>query len=128
MRLYHGFLFFILGVVLTLIVIGVVNFVSPKQPEKRILACEIKEPNGAKIGVMIDEKNHIFTLAGRVIDSNKVKIFSDLQILAEWDHKSGVTTVNIDRLAGTMEITEKDKLLGGETYQKFECRHVSQRF
>ncbi len=127
MNSYQGYIFFLLGLLLGMAIFGSLSFFVPEQNTSRLLRCETKDKK-LKIGIMLDKTKRILTLEGEVINSGKIKTFSDYLVYAEWNHNSGSTSVRLDRISGVLEMTEKGKFNIDEEYKVFECSHVSQKF
>ena len=116
---------FLLGVITTSAFLMLYFFFVPGPVETKTLRCSNKN---TKIGVVIDEKNHKFLMAGQELDEERIKVFSEIVIEAKWEHNRGTTHVSLDRLTGEMEITETGNFMGDKKVQTFDCRHITQRF
>lgn len=125
MSSYQGFILFLLGVLMGLSIYGISQFSLPQTNTIKYLLCKNKE---SSISIMVDESKKLITVDGEIINADKLRVFTDYKIFAEWDHNKGSTTVNIDRLTGILELIDKGKYLNDERYQKFDCTHVTQKF
>ncbi len=127
MNSYMSFITFLTGILFGGALVGFGMFVMNSNIPRKYLKCETSD-RGTKIGIMIDDSARLFTLEGEVIANDKIKNFTEYLILAEWTHARGMTTVDLDRLSGSLQIIERSKRGIEESAQKFECNHVNQKF
>lgn len=127
MNSYTGFVMFLLGLMLGGAGVGLSLFILQQDQPRRYLKCETSDRK-TKIGLMIDDRQRLFTLEGEVIAMEKIHNFTEYLIIAEWKHNLGMTTINLDRLSGNMEIIEKDTKGLPSSVEKFECNQATQRF
>jgi hypothetical protein len=127
MNSYTGFIMFLIGILFGGALVGFGTFVMNSNIPRKYLKCETGDRK-TQIGIMIDDSARLFTLEGEVIANDKITNFTEYLILAEWSHARGITTVNLDRLSGSLEIVERNKRGLEQSAQKFTCNHVNQRF
>lgn len=127
MNSYNSFIMFLVGLLFGAALVGFGTFVMNSGMPRKYLKCETQDRK-TKIGLMIDDSARIFTLEGELIGTEKIKNFTEYLILAEWAHPRGITSVELDRLSGSLEIVERNRQGVEDSAEKFECNHVNQRF
>lgn len=127
MNSYTGFIMFLIGILFGGALVGFGTFVLNSDIPRKYLKCETIDRK-TKIGIMIDDSARLFTLEGEVIANDKIRNFTEYLILAEWTHPRGMTTIELDRLSGGLQITERSKRGLEDSHQKFECNHANQKF
>ncbi len=61
--------------------------------------------------IHIDDRQEEITIVGKKVGGTDVKIFNDVEIMAEWFHSNGFSQFWLDRVSGRLKITER---LSGE--------------
>ncbi len=79
------------------------------------------------ISFLIDEEKNMLLMNGERVAPERIKIFNDTAISAQWKHEGSATKFFLDRIAGRLEVQTTEDFLEWEK-NEFECNVSQKRF
>lgn len=79
------------------------------------------------ISFLINEEDNTLLMNGENVAPDRIKIFNDTAISAQWKHDGSATKFFLDRIAGRLEVQTTDDFLEWDK-NEFECNVSQKRF